>query len=507
MGRSAAREDNGANLNKLVYNFIKNIVFLEQTKNMNMTPNRSLALSLGLKSLMRADLLRDIDSAFPFSLIEARQNHPGAKPSRDRVYNTENTLMTMVLSALGPDKSLKQAVNVFKGVFELKGGQMRDMEASRLRQEKEDAAAAKRLGRPRLYKTCLAKSKTCPVSDNTAAFAKARIKLDKGLVREVFDHSAGFEGAPAGTWHGMYVLITDGTYFQMQDSENLRKKYYVREGDGAYPQGLLQCVIGQGDGRVRDFRIGTRHQSELELITPMLAGLPAGGLLLADDLYSTYAVFCLVRQRSGHIIVPGKRERAYKTVKKLADGDEIVEIKKTKCPPWLDKAIWEKFDDTLLMRRVSCAAPENDQKEYVLYTTILDEKIKKEEVILKYSTRWDIEITIREIKTIMDINVARGKTEDMVFKEITVALTAYNMVRKIIGKSVAGTDFSPQSSFVQKCFEVDQDLLIDKKGRRYRRRSPGRYGKAVGANREADNQAAAGEKIPAKGKVREIPKI
>ncbi len=82
----------------------------------------------------------------------------------------------------------------------------------------------------------------------------------------------------------------------------------------------------------------------------------------------------------------------------------------------------------------------------------------------------------------MGINIARSKTEDMVLKEITIALTAYNMIRKIIAKSVEQTDFSPQSHFLQKCFETDQGLLVDKKGRVYQRWSPGRYGQIAEEN-------------------------
>ena len=47
-----------------------------------MTPNRSLALSIELKELMRTDLLKNIDSDFPFELIE--QNGSGSA-TRDRV--------------------------------------------------------------------------------------------------------------------------------------------------------------------------------------------------------------------------------------------------------------------------------------------------------------------------------------------------------------------------------------------------------------------------------------
>ena len=82
----------------------------------------------------------------------------------------------------------------------------------------------------------------------------------------------------------------------------------------------------------------------------------------------------------------------------------------------------------------------------------------------------------------MGINIARGKTEDMVLKEITVALTAYNMLRKIISKSVEKTNFSPQSYFLQECFAINQELLVDKKRRVYHHWSPGRYGKVVATN-------------------------
>ena len=67
-------------------------------------------------------------------------------------------------------------------------------------------------------------------------------------------------------------------------------------------------------------------------------------------------------------------------------------------------------------------------------------------------------------------------------KEITIELTAYNMMRKIISKSVAKNDFSPQGNFIQECFEIDKKLFVDKKGRVYHHWSSGRYGQANATN-------------------------
>lgn len=451
-----------------------------------MTPNRSLALSLELKSIMRTDLLRNIDADFPFEVIEKHESAENKKVTRDRVYNSENTLLTMLLSSFNEDKSLKQSVITFKEVFEFKGSQLKEKEVLQLHEVKENHRQVfgdiKKRGRPNLYQSRLPKSKVNEVSDNTAAYAKARARVDKEIIKKVFAYSADFKELNGKKWHGMAVAVTDGTYFQMQDTPELRKKYYVKEGDSVYPQGLLQALLWQGSGQIMDFEIGTRHQSELELVKPLIEKLPAGNLLLADDLYNTYTIFCLIQKQGCHIIVPGKRSRNYKVIKKLSNGDEIVELSKTSKPDWLSIEEWNGLAAKITMRRISYPSFEDENKEWVLYTTITNETIKKEEIILKYTMRWDIEITIREIKTIMGINIARSKTEDMVFKEITIALTAYNMVRKIIAKSVELTDFSPQSHFVQKCFEADQGLLVDKKGRVYQRWSPGRYGQPAEEN-------------------------
>jgi len=451
-----------------------------------MTPNRSLAISLELKAIMRTNLLRNIDSDFPFEIIKKHESLENQKQTRDRVYNIENTLLTMLMSAFNEDKSLKQSVITFKEVFELKGVQLKENEALQLEQVKEEHrqsfGESKRRGRPNLYTSHLPKSKVMEISDNTAAYTKARGRLDIALIKELYAYSTDFKELNAKKWHGMDVGVTDGTYFQMQDTEELRKKYYVKEGDNAYPQGLLQTILWQGSGQVLNFEIGTRHQSELELVKPLIEKLPTGNLLLADDFYNTYAIFCLIQKKGCHIIVPGKRERNYKVIKKLSGGDEIVELRKTSRPEWLSKAEWDQLPDRITMRRISYLSFVDENKEWVLYTTITSEKIKKEEIILKYTTRWDIEITIREIKTIMGINIARSKTEDMVLKEITIALTAYNMIRKIIAKSVDQTDFSPQSHFIQECFEANQNLLVDKKGRVYQRWSTGRYGQTIEAN-------------------------
>jgi hypothetical protein len=131
--------------------------------------------------------------------------------------------------------------------------------------------------------------------------------------------------------------------------------------------------------------------------------------------------------------------------------------------------------EDILLRRISYQYPTRDGLQTaILYTTILDKKIEKTEIVLKYSSRWDMEICIREIKTLMDINVLRAKSPDMLEKELTASLIAYNFVRYTIAKSVENTDFSPQRNIFYECTPSHRNVLLDKKGRVFNRRSSGR---------------------------------
>ena len=70
----------------------------------------------------------------------------------------------------------------------------------------------------------------------------------------------------------------------------------------------------------------------------------------------------------------------------------------------------------------------------------------------------------------------------MISRYIFVYRNENDMIRKIIAKSVDKTEISPQSNIVYECFEANQGLLVDKKGRVYHHWSTGRYGSAIKAN-------------------------
>jgi len=445
-----------------------------------MTANLSLLKSIQLRNFFRMDFLNSLYSIFPFEVIDkvAKQG------TRDRIYSIENTILTMVYSSTQEDKTLENAVEIFERVHNnQKERILKNAQASIQREKENDLKVSKtKRGPKKKYNIKVPKSKTSEISDNTAGYSKARKRLSLDLLHEIF-HKTTENTHSITKWYGMETYITDGTYAQMQDTKELRKIYDVQNKNNVhkkeYPQCLIQAIIQQGSGLIHDYTIANRHVSELSLIYKIIQSLPAKSLLLADDLYNSYAIFSLARKYNFDVIVPGKRVRNYKVIRQLGEGDEIVELKKTAHPDWLPKK--EYLPEKIILRRLSFLSPDG-QKTMVIYTTLLNEKIPKSEIILKYFTRWDIEISIREVKTIMDINVLRGKSDDIVKKELASAFIAYNLIREIIAQSIKGTAFPPKGDIIQEFFENNKELYIDIKGRVYNRWSSGRYGKVKEEN-------------------------
>jgi hypothetical protein len=454
-----------------------------------MTINESLRLSARIHAALQTDLLHAFQADFPINELEAlaKELMPG---SRERVFTPVNTVLAMLFSATQEDKSLQKAQNIFADIYERRGREAFEAEEELLRQARlHDSQAKRKAGQPKKYRSRLPKSSTRRLSASTAAYSTARKKLDVRLAHAAYGYSTDFGGLDRESWHGMKTYICDGTFLQLQDEAGIKTQYSSSGQESDPPKALLQVMIRQGSGQICQFAAGSCRESELAIVVPMLRKLKKGGLLLADDLYNAYYHFHLTRSQGCHIIVPGKRKRNFAAKRKIGgDSDQIVEISKGSRPDYVSRQEWDDVPCALELRRIAYAYPtKNGLKEAVLYTTILDENIKPAEIVAKYCMRWDIEITIREIKEIMDIRVLRSKSRDMLLKELTVALTAYNMVRKIIAKSADPVGFPPQEGFFQECYPFGKPILLDKKGRIYSRWSPGRHGYANEANRQAYN--------------------
>lgn len=434
-----------------------------------MKNNRSLAISSKIQECKLGNTIGILEKEFPKSIFDRQID---SDKSRDRVFTINNTLLTMVLTSIQQDKTLKNSVDLFYIIH-----QQHKLQAIQEQEEQikiQQSITKKTSGRPKKLEIRIPKSLEKNISLNTAAYSKARERVPLELTYDLFKNSLiEHVKNDYSHWHGYRVLIGDGTYIQMQDTKSIRSQYEVKHkgvGSQGYPQGLLEVLTERGTGQLFSFKLSNRHVSELSLFYYMLDDVPSKSLLLLDDLYNCFEIISKCKRLCIEFVIPDKKERNFEVIEELGDGSQIVKINTPKNrSKWLEE---NEPPSKILLRRLQCKSPEG--KDYILLTSILDKSIPKEDIAQLYLTRWDIEISIREIKTIMGINVLRSKTPDMALKELCVSLATYNLIRKIIYASIKDLPFSPKEDFIFKFYTNNQDILIDKKGRIYNRWSSGR---------------------------------
>ena len=127
-------------------------------------------------------------------------------------------------------------------------------------------------------------------------------------------------------------------------------------------------------------------------------------------------------------MIPGhvQRHSDFCQGKRLGKKDHITLWKKPRRPDWMSKEAYREYPNTLHIREFKVNG-------IVYFTTLLEvATYPKQKLYSLYKRRWEIELHLNSIKTIMGMDRVSCKTPEMVRKEISIHLLAYNMIRKLI---------------------------------------------------------------------------
>lgn len=191
---------------------------------------------------------------------------------------------------------------------------------------------------------------------------------------------------------------------------------------------LLDLAIAPWNGK------GT---GEHALLRELLSAFEAGDIVLGDAYYASFFLIALLIEMGVDVVFAAgsSRNRDFRRGCRLGKSDHVVEWKKPARPKWMDKATYARFAKTIEVRetRVVLKEPGFKAKTIVLVSTLKDEKsVSAVDLAELYGYRWFIEVDFRSIKSIMRMDILRGKTPEMVRKEIWAHLLAYNLVRKLM---------------------------------------------------------------------------
>jgi hypothetical protein len=173
-----------------------------------------------------------------------------------------------------------------------------------------------------------------------------------------------------------------------------------------------------------------------------------GDVVLADCGFCGFADYFLLEQRGVDCVMRLHQARKEKKViKKFNKNDRLVQWKKAKKPPkWITRKEWQKIPDEITVRHINVTVDIAGfrSKNFVLATTLRNvKKYPRKALTALYLRRWKVELFIRDIKTTMRMDILRCKTPDMVHKELTLFIIAYNLIRILIWEAVLKKGIDP----------------------------------------------------------------
>jgi hypothetical protein len=294
-----------------------------------------------------------------------------------------------------------------------------------------------------------------PCSPNPASYCNARKRLPTAVLRALAKRTAGQlqDGLPqAWKWHGRDVFIADGSHVSMPDTQENQEAYpqvYNQEPGLGFPLARLTVLLSLASGACHDLAIAPyagKGTGETTLLRQMYGALKPGDVVVADALFDNYFLIWELREMGIDVVAREQAERVDTvTVETGPQGDVIVWQRPNK-PRGMTGEQYRRYPKTMTMRRVNVDARDKDNRveQFKVVTTILDALIDGKQIGDLYERRWDGEVDIRSIKSVMKMDILRCKTPEMVRKEIWAHLLAYNLLRTVMAVAAAQSEVEPR---------------------------------------------------------------
>lgn len=379
-------------------NHIKRYAVVEQVKRFCSRFAQGASSALG-QVIPRQDLLRWIEEE--------------AGDYRERIYSPLQTLTLFIEQVLGADQSC------------------------------QDAVARGLSGRVALGQS--------PCSLNSGPYCRARARLALNLVerigREVGERLRA--GQPAvWRWRGREVKLIDGTTVSMPDTSENQAEFPQSKSQKpglGFPLARVVAIISLPCGAVLEWATGPcdgKRTGETALLWKLAHHLQAGDVVIADRYFSGYFLLAWLIRHGVDVVMRQHqlRHTDFRRGRRLGTKDHVVAWTRPPQPSWMDDATYAAMPETLTLREARVGG-------LTLVTTLTNAKaVSKQELLTLYHARWQVELDLRSIKTVMQMDVLRCKRPERVKKEIAVHLLAYSLVRAVMAQAAFLGQVLPRSN-------------------------------------------------------------
>lgn len=280
--------------------------------------------------------------------------------------------------------------------------------------------------------------------DETSPYCQARAKLPLQRLEEIHHHilaEAEQSVAAKHLWCGHRVRVVDASTVTLPDTPKNQRAYpqqSVQKPGCGFPIMRLVGLFSLATGLFTAWMTGPWQTHEMVLFQQLWNFLRAGEVLLGDRGFSGWAVLaqCFSRGIHGVFRVHGGRKIDWRKGQRLGRDQRLVRWAKPKLrPQYLNAEQWALLPPVLELRLVRFQVAEKGfrTRTVILVTTLLDpEQYPLQALAQLYRRRWDMELSLRHLKTTLQMEHLSCKNPDNVVRELWMHLLVHNLVRRLM---------------------------------------------------------------------------
>lgn len=292
-------------------------------------------------------------------------------------------------------------------------------------------------------------------SADPSAFCAARRRLPAAVIEATLQETTGriaeFAGDPM-RWLMRRVWVVDGSSATMPDEPELQEAFpqpsAQRRGCG-FPVMRILAAFCWGTGALLDVSMGSLRDHERTLFRRILDRFEPGDVVLADRGFCSYADIARLAARGVDAVfrLHQRRPSDFRMGRRLGPDDCIVAWTRPKWIPsfGLSREEFERLPEEMILRMVRTTRTPRGfrSRRIVVVTTILDpEEASTDDLLALYRDRWMAEMNLASLKTHLGMDVLRGRSVDVVRKEMLMHVLLYNLIRLLMWEAAqaAGRD-------------------------------------------------------------------
>lgn len=312
-----------------------------------------------------------------------------------------------------------------------------------------------------------------PCSADTGAYCTARADLPEEacqcLVRDT-GHQLEAEAPQAWRWHGRRVRVLDGSTITMPDTAENQAEYpqpKTQASGCGFPIARILVVFSLSVGTVLEAAI-SRYQGKLtgenSMFRALHDALQAGDVVLADRYFSGWFDIALLQLRGVDSVVRKHQLRAtdFRTGRRLGKDDQLVTWDRPPRAGWMTREQYATMPRQLELREVRIRVAQKGfrTKSLVVVTTLTDaEEYPAEAIAALYRQRWQAELCLRSLKTVLQMDHLRCKHPERARNEFRMHLIGYNLIRRVMAVAAFESGTSPWAISFKGALQTLNNLL------------------------------------------------